>query len=852
MRSITPYPALITLLLLSQSADSVAATSENSDTTANDTDPAVWTGELETFYRYDDNIYAEHNQTHEDQIGGLSGNLGVKGGDKNLSWNTNAGFQSARHETYSSENYNDYWFNADLQHLLTPNTQFKAGLGYNHEHESRSSPDLPVSAIAPTEYDLIQADALLDHRGSRFEWRLAGTVDAYDFSDNSTTTGVIINNDDRDRTQATLGLRISPSTQKSYRPFVQLRLDQRNYNQRIDDAGYIRDSNGYRLDIGTTARLSPNLTTEAFIGQLYQNYDDARFGSLNTLDLGARLSWHPTPTTRLTGQLKRTVEETTLPGASGYVATSIGGKITSRITPKDTISTGVKLTGEDYQNLDRNDVLLSTSLGYRHLITPKVYLDASYTLDQHNSSLTRLGDNSGAAANSANVQSYADYDNQILTLTLGMRLGATPKSEFDTDTSPIFYSADSQSNAGLYGGLMAGSEMLSSTVTGGRGSSGTDQADYGDLGTAGGAFLGYGKYYGPWYLGLEGAYLRSSAGLYHKKDKSDAQTLSVDSTDQVRIDLRLGHALPGDNLVYAKLGGVHSRFDTYNAVNSQLAGAYDGSDSRWGVGYGMGLDIPTGTHTFIRLDYSILDPRSYQITYTGNTGDPATAEYDPQSSVFTLGVGWRMQKSDLRTADASQHNGLYVGLMMGSSSLSSQASGVHQESGTSSNFYGDFGNTKHVGFSPVIGYAWDFAPWQLAAELDADLLRAGWNHNRQPTGRDFGVAMNSSTGASLRAGYRLNQGALLFATAGAERARFNTDWIKGGSTSNYVSRDDEVWGLRFGVGAEIPVGRQTALRVDYSQTHYDDYGFTTTQANADTMNFDNTRSRFRAGLIYYF
>jgi outer membrane immunogenic protein len=105
-----------------------------------------------------------------------------------------------------------------------------------------------------------------------------------------------------------------------------------------------------------------------------------------------------------------------------------------------------------------------------------------------------------------------------------------------------------------------------------------------------------------------------------------------------------------------------------------------------------------------------------------------------------------------------------------------------------------------------------------------------------------------SWGASLRGGYVLDNGALLYARAGKVRTRFNTTWVKGNNTLNYVDRDDRKSGNRIGVGTELPVSRSAFVRLDYTYTDYKSYSFVTSHAAADSMEFDNAESLFRLGV----
>ncbi len=83
---------------------------------------------------------------------------------------------------------------------------------------------------------------------------------------------------------------------------------------------------------------------------------------------------------------------------------------------------------------------------------------------------------------------------------------------------------------------------------------------------------------------------------------------------------------------------------------------------------------------------------------------------------------------------------------------------------------------------------------------------------------------------------------------GPVRTRFNTIYNKGNNSATWVDRDDTLNGMRVGLGAEVPLSRNLFVRLDYSVTDYNAYGFTTTQANSDTSNFKNRENLFSLGL----
>ena len=94
----------------------------------------------------------------------------------------------------------------------------------------------------------------------------------------------------------------------------------------------------------------------------------------------------------------------------------------------------------------------------------------------------------------------------------------------------------------------------------------------------------------------------------------------------------------------------------------------------------------------------------------------------------------------------------------------------------------------------------------------------------------------------------MNSGALIYGKLGAVRTRFNTQYKKGGNSSAWVNRDDSKTGEQYGLGVQLPITRNVFTRVEYSYRQYQKYSFTTVNANADTVQIDNSAALFQVGL----
>jgi len=322
------------------------------------------------------------------------------------------------------------------------------------------------------------------------------------------------------------------------------------------------------------------------------------------------------------------------------------------------------------------------------------------------------------------------------------------------------------------------------------------------------------------------------------------------------LSLRAGYLLDG-GLLYAKLGWVDTDFHTYYTDNAFVSGAFDDKHSERGTRLGLGLEIPASRNLFVRTDYTYTRYDDYGVTYLTKDG-LTTDNFETSDAVFSLGLGWRFggERPAIATRSATELRGLYLGANLGHGTLGTQLTGTHDiTAGVGIPFTGDF---AHSGFTGgfFAGYGHTFNRVYVGLELEAEAANFAWEHDRETEGgggRDFAVEKRGGYGASLRVGYALPNGGLLYGRVGAVETRFNTIYNRGNNTGNWINRSDTLDGTRFGLGAEIPASENSFVRMDYSYTRYsDEVNFVTEQTAPDDMSFDNSESLVRLGLGFRF
>jgi len=783
---------------------------------------------------YDSNIFATRNNEVDDTLTILYPNLSAKSTWDAHELELSAGGAFAQYYSNNDEDYDDYWADVDGRYDFSAQTNMFGGAGLSSQHEDRSTPDDNLAGKKPTTYDSIHALGGVSHQFKRATLRFGGTFERLDF-ENVTN----LNNDDRDRDLLGAGARVTFDINRRYDVFLQGAWDKRDYDTQPDDNGFRRDSDGYRATAGVKVRFSNRLKGEAEIGRLRQNYDDSRFSTVTKPDFGGRLRWLVSPATRVSARLDRSLEETTLFGASSYLYTALSADLNHRFTPRLRLTADMTVGREDYQDIHREDDVYSGQVSLRYFLDPRLYLGAGYRLTSRDSNFSQ------AIGNPASQRDSGDYGRNQVFLTIGTLLYPVHESGVAAAADRLSLPWQAVSWPGFYAGAQFGYDAFHIRTDGQR-NGGAHRAEYGDRGGEAGLFAGYGFDLSRWYMGMELEAGNSWADIDHIGNESDSATLSVEREESYALTARFGYTIPNGVLLYGRGGAVRSKFKTSYTVNNLPGNTVDDSTDQTGIRYGLGADIPAGERLFVRFDYSYTDFDSYQADAVSEL-----EKLQPDENLFRLGLGWRFgEAAEKKAAPAAvKRSGFYTGVQIGHGSLNSQLSGTQQTGGgVPFDVKGDFGDQSGVTGGVFAGYGRAWKRWYAGLEGELGMSTAKWKQREASGGRDFSVEKKDSHGVSLRGGYTLDNGALLYARAGGVKTRFNTEWVKGDDPVNDIDRDDTKFGTRVGLGAEIPLNRGSFVRLDYSYTNYENYDFVTSHSDPDDVEFANSETLFRLAL----
>ncbi len=270
---------------------------------------------------------------------------------------------------FSDFDVNDYdngqlWFAGEKD--LTSTSNVGIDLDFARLTEPRTSVNIPAGALELTPYGRSTIAGAYDFEPSRWGLRLDGRYRYLDFDDVLTLAGPV-DNDDRDRKVLDFGTRVGYDVADTYGLFLEARIDNADYDQRVDNQGFERSFDGYEIRLGTDLRLSGLVMGEFFLGYLTRDFDDPRFAKAKGPSYGAEIDWVITDMTTLRIGGSRTTDPTVVAGASTILNSQILLGIDHELRRNLVLQLGIQIANEDFQGIDREDdnVIIRFGAEYR-------------------------------------------------------------------------------------------------------------------------------------------------------------------------------------------------------------------------------------------------------------------------------------------------------------------------------------------------------------------------------------------------------------------------------------------------------------------------------------------------------
>lgn len=325
---------------------------------------------------YDDNIFATRTNKKSDFIGNVGAGLRARSDLPRHGFGLLADLDVNKFADNEDE---DFWhgnLEANGRFDIARETAVGGNVAVRRLTDPRDSPD-DLNGTEPSVFRMYEGRVFGQTEGAAFTTRLEGGINRVDYDDVETSTGTI-NTTERERDEyfanGTIGYRYLGPEQVYFRGAV----NERSYRSEFDRAGFQRDSNGYRAEVGATFALGPLIFGDFAVGYQEQNYDDARFGSPGRPVYSGGVLWSPTRLTSVRLEARGEFAESFNTGSPGYWRDMFTLTVAHEIR-NDLVGFVRGVYQErDFETISREDEVYGGDIGVRYRLDRGLFIDGEY------------------------------------------------------------------------------------------------------------------------------------------------------------------------------------------------------------------------------------------------------------------------------------------------------------------------------------------------------------------------------------------------------------------------------------------------------------------------------------------
>ncbi len=347
---------------------------------------------------FDDNVYRTADDETADFFATIAPELSVRTGDELLAFTLDLTAELRRYLEETDNDYLDAGVAGQMRASPLEDLDLRADAGWFRRHEDRADPDSAGLESSVTEYDEVQGGGEVIYRLSELQFLLDAEARDLSYSDSATVPGAF-----RDRIVYSTRGRVGYEFDAGLIAFTEGSYNWVRYDRDRDREGFLQDNEGWQVLAGLGYDLSGVSYAEVGVGYRQQSFDDPSFENSGGLAFSADVLWNVTDMMTLTLGASRSVEQTTLAGASSSVNTSIELGLDYEILYDLLFTSRLGYANADFGDIEREDDDITARAGLVYLINEFSSADLTYEFQRRESSA-------------------ADADFTSNTVTLGVRL----------------------------------------------------------------------------------------------------------------------------------------------------------------------------------------------------------------------------------------------------------------------------------------------------------------------------------------------------------------------------------------------------------------------------------------------
>lgn len=337
---------------------------------------------------FNDNIFATATATESDTIFVINPSIAVDTTWSNHAFNAFANVLTREYSDFDDESTTDYSFGAAGRIDVARGSAVNVSASHSRGTEPRTSAGAAGFAAEPIRFDTTSFAIGADHVFNRLRLRGGYDFTKTDYEDAVLIGGGIANQGFRDRDLHRYTLRADYAVSPDTALFARYRHNERDHRLSPPAVAVDRDSSGYTFDVGIEFDLGSLARGELGIGYMKQDYDSPAFANVDGFSIDGLIEWFPTQLTTLTFTAQRSIEDSGIAAAAGFIGTSLAAQLDHELRRNIILTGRVDYGSDEYQGIDREDERWGATAQATYLMNRNVGLRAAYSHFEQTSSGT--------------------------------------------------------------------------------------------------------------------------------------------------------------------------------------------------------------------------------------------------------------------------------------------------------------------------------------------------------------------------------------------------------------------------------------------------------------------------------
>lgn len=259
---------------------------------------------------------------------------------------------------------------------ITEQTAIRATGNYHLRRESASNPNSIIGALKRPIVQTIGGSLGAEHDTGLIFGSADARIQRNIYGNAKLASGGSLSQKDRDNTYASILLRSGFAISPALKPFVELELGKRKFDETIDRNGYERSGTQYALRGGLMFDRGEKFNGEIAAGYMRANFDDSRLSDISGPSISARINWSPLRGTDVNLFAQTVVDTSTSPGISGSLLYFASIDVTHRVRSDLSLTGRLDLDMRDNKDGSGHDYTIGAQIGATYWINRFMGIDA--------------------------------------------------------------------------------------------------------------------------------------------------------------------------------------------------------------------------------------------------------------------------------------------------------------------------------------------------------------------------------------------------------------------------------------------------------------------------------------------